>query len=159
MLFQDPSVVPVNSTVGCLLMTSEDVSHNWSDAWLLLAIIYANQNGAATLNRVVAAGDAINHAIFTKTEFESGLVRLKQSGFIAEEDGHFVPTERTQLQTKLGYTRRSIHNELNDVAQLIGCPPAIDEQPSRDDLRYPGFSVAAYERAVETYQRTPETVV
>ena len=133
--------------------------HNWSDAWLLLAIIYANQNGAATLDRIVAAGDAINHAIFTKAEFESGLARLTESGFIGENDGHFVPTTKTQLQTKLGHTRHSMHNELNDVAQLLGCPSAMDEQPSRDNLRYPGFSLSTYEGAVETYQRSAETVV
>jgi hypothetical protein len=140
-------------------VTSDNVLHNWSDAWLLLAIVYANQNGGATLDRIIAAGDAINHAIFTKAEFESGLVRLTRSGFIAEKDGHFVPTERAQLQTKLGHTGGSMHHELNDVAQLLGCPSAIDERPSIDNLRYPGFSVAAYERAIETYQRAAETFV
>ena len=122
--------------------------HNWSDAWLLLAIIYANQNGAATLDRIVAAGDAINHAIFTEAEFESGLARLTRSGLIAETDGHFVPTAKTQMQTQLGHTRHSMHNELNDVAQLLVCPSAIDEQPSPNNLRYPGFSLSTYERAV-----------
>ena len=149
----------VNSDVGCLLVTSDNVLHNWSDAWLLLAIIYANQHGAATLDRIVAAGDAINHAIFTEAEFESGLAWLTRSGLIVEKDGHFIPTDRSRLQTKLGHRRRSMHNELNDVAQLLSCPSAIDEQPSSDDLRYPGFSLAAYERAVETYQRAAETVV
>jgi hypothetical protein len=139
-------------------MTSDNAPHNWSDAWLLLAIIYADKQGAATLDKIIAAGDAINVAVFSPTELESGLARLTGSGFIEENAGQFVPTKKTQLQTRLGNTRRSMHNELKDVAKLLGCPGAIDDQPSQDNLRYPGFSISAYEDAVETYRRAVESV-
>ena len=149
----------VNSVVRCLLVTSGNVSHNWSDAWLLLAIIYANQDGSATLDRIIAAGDAINVAIFTASELESGLARLKQSGFIAENDGRFAPTAKLQLRTKPGHTRRSMHNELKDVAELLKSPSAIDDQSSPDNLRYPGFSISDYEDAIETYRRAAQNMV
>ena len=140
-------------------MTSHNVLHNWSDSWLLLAIIYADKQGGATLDKIIAAGDAINVAIFTAPELESGLARLTRSGFIEENAGLFVPTRKTQLQTKLGHTRRSMHNELKDVAKLLGCPSAIDDQPSQDSLRYPGLSISVYEDAVETYRRSFQSVV
>jgi hypothetical protein len=140
-------------------MTSDDVLHNWSDAWLLLAIIYASKQGGATLDKIIAAGDAINVAIFTPTELESGLASLTRSGFIGENAGQFVPTKKTQLQTKFGNTRRSMHHELKDVSKLLGCPAAIDDQPSRENLRYPSFSISVYEDAVETYRRAVQGVV
>jgi hypothetical protein len=90
---------------------------------------------------------------------ESGLARLTRSGFIEENAGLFAPTKKTQLQTKLGNTRRSMHNELKDVAKLLGCPSAIDDQPSQDNLRYPGFSISFYEDAIETYRRSVQSVV
>jgi hypothetical protein len=140
-------------------MTSDNPLHNWSDAWLLLAMLYANQKGNATLAGIIGAGDAINVAIFTPAELESGLARLTGSGFIEENAGLFIPTKKTQLETKLGHTRRSMHDELKDVAKLLGCPSAIDDQPSQDNLRYPGFSISVYEDAVETYRRTVQSVV
>jgi hypothetical protein len=140
-------------------MTSDNALHNWSDAWLLLAILYADQQGNATLAGIIGAGDAINVAIFTVAELESGLARLTRSGFIEENAGLFVPTKKTQLQTKLGHTRRSMHNELKDVAKLLGCPSAIGDQPSQDNLRYPGFSISVYEGAVETYRHSVQSVV
>src|SRR5438445_2240564 len=140
-------------------MTSDNFLHNWSDAWLLLAILYANQQGNATLGGIIGAGDAINVAIFTPAEFESGLARLTRSGFIEQNAGLFVPTKKSQLQTTLGHTRRSMHNELKDVAKLLGCPSAIDGQPSQDNLRYPGFSTSVYEDAVEAYRRAVQTAV
>jgi hypothetical protein len=140
-------------------VTPDNVPHNWSDAWLLLAIIYADKQGGATLDKIIAAGDAINVAVFSPTELESGLARLTGSAFIEENAGQFVPTKKAQLQTKLGNTRRSMHNELKDVAKLLGCPGAIDDQPSQDNLRYPGFSISVYEDAVETYRRSVQSVV
>jgi hypothetical protein len=135
-------------------MASDNVLHNWSDAWLLLAIIYANKQGAATLDKIIAAGDAINVAIFTAAELESGLARLARSGFIEENAGLFAPSTKTQFHTKLGHTRRSIHNKLKDVEKLLGCPSALDDQPSEDNLRYSGFSLSVYEDAVESYRRS-----
>jgi hypothetical protein len=140
-------------------MSSDNVLHNWSDAWLLLAIIYADKQCGATLDKIIAAGDAINVAIFTQAELESGFARLTRSGFVEENAGLFVPTKKTHLQTKIGHTRRSIHNELKDVVRLLGCPSAIDDQPSRDNLRYPGFSISVYEDAVESYQGAVQSVV
>ncbi|HKO41952.1 MAG TPA: hypothetical protein VJU84_01575 [Pyrinomonadaceae bacterium] len=53
-------------------MVQDNHRYNWSDAWLLLAIIYAGRDGDATLLRILAAGDFIEHAIFTPDELESG---------------------------------------------------------------------------------------
>jgi len=48
-------------------------SYLWTDAWLLLSIIYASRHEGATLKYIIGYGDALNHAIFRMEEVESGL--------------------------------------------------------------------------------------
>jgi hypothetical protein len=59
-----------------------------SDAWLLLAIKYAQEKDAgASVDAIVKAGDFINHAIFTDEELNEGLKRLKSAGYLLEIGG------------------------------------------------------------------------
>ena len=64
------------------------IKFNWSDAWLLLSVIYAGGEGA-DLERIISVGDGIEHAIFNPDELESGLARLVSSGHIKEKNGIF----------------------------------------------------------------------
>jgi hypothetical protein len=41
---------------------TKSLEYNWSDAWLLLAMIYAGPEGA-TLERIIEVADGINHAL------------------------------------------------------------------------------------------------
>jgi hypothetical protein len=47
---------------------NESLTYYNSDAWVLLAIIYANRKGNGTLDNIVAAGEAISIAIFLPSE-------------------------------------------------------------------------------------------
>ena len=58
---------------------------SWSDAWLLTAAHFTGEN-PVTLRRLFGAGDAINHALFTDNELDSGLTRLQAAG-LARLDG------------------------------------------------------------------------
>jgi hypothetical protein len=82
----------------------------WSDAWLLAAIFYAHRaEGAATLDEIIAYGDAINHAIFNPEELDSGFARLVGAGLVSEIGGAFVPTgQATQWYEE--FQRASITN-------------------------------------------------
>ena len=53
-----------------------------SDAWLLLSIAVSSGNRPVALHKVIAAGDGINHAIFTEDELLGGLQRLVDGGWI-----------------------------------------------------------------------------
>ena len=50
-----------------------------SDAWLLTAA-YVTEENPVSLRSLFAAGDAINHAIFTDEEIDHGLTRLEAAG-------------------------------------------------------------------------------
>ncbi len=62
----------------------------------MLSIAFASQEGAATLETIIAAGDGINFAIFEADELESGLARLASADFVVEKEGVFFPTEKVQ---------------------------------------------------------------
>ena len=124
---------------------------NWSDAWLLLAVIYAGPGGA-NLEKIVAVGDVINHAIFNPDELESGLARLTFGGYITEKNGVFSATSKVKrAYAKSTSPRRAIHKELDDMAKLINAAPPTSKQPHTNNLKYPGFSKESYDEAVRRY--------
>jgi hypothetical protein len=135
-------------------MTGGGCYYNWSDAWLLLSIIHASKRGGATLDRIIAAGDAINHDIFTPSEMESGLARLTSGGYIKEESGVFSPTRKAMRYSRFRLLPKSIYEELKDVGKFIGAAPFTSKQPNANELRYPGFSEAAFNEAYDKYNRS-----
>jgi hypothetical protein len=60
----------------------------WSDAWLLTAAYFTEEN-PVSLRGLIGAGDAINHAIFTDNEIDHGLTRLSAAG-LARLDGETI---------------------------------------------------------------------
>lgn len=126
--------------------------YNWSDAWLLLSIIHASKQGVATLDKIIAAGDAINHAIFTPAELESGFARLTSGGYIEEHGVAFSPTDKAgPALPKFRLFSRSVLKELETIGKNIGAASATSEQPHANDLRYEGFSKEAFDEAYNKY--------
>ena len=132
-------------------MAKVRIEYNWSDAWLLLAIIYAG-SGGANLETIIALGDGINHAIFNPEELESGLFRLTSGGYIKEKRGVFFATSKVmKAHAKTTSPRRGIHKELEDIERFIGAASSTSEQPHFNNMKYAGFSAAAYDEAVRRY--------
>jgi hypothetical protein len=119
-----------------------------SDAWVLLAIIYANRSGHGTLDEVIAAGDSINVAIFLPNELEGGLARLTAGGYITERDGTFAPTSKALAYSRSSRHRRAMLKELKDVQRML--ESRSTEPP--EGVKYPGFSEVAYDQAIEAYR-------
>jgi hypothetical protein len=111
--------------LSVFLMTNRSISYNWSDAWLLLAIINAGKKGEATLGTIIAAGDGINFAVFKSKELESGLARLTNGGYVQAKNGIFFPTNIALAYTKNPTKRRAIHKDLEDIETMlrgiVGC--------------------------------------
>jgi hypothetical protein len=106
-------------------MKDNAVTYVWSDAWLLLAILYASrEEGGASLKQVTAAGDSINHAIFTADELEGGLSRLSAGGFVKEQRGLFSVTDKVlQAYRETTTPRRNVFEELEDMERFLNIQP------------------------------------
>ena len=129
-------------------LVNDSITYYNSDAWVLLAIIYANRLGGGTLDKIIAAGDAINVAIFLPNELEGGLARLTAGGYMSERDGTFAPTDKALAYSKSSRHRRAMLKELKDVQRML---KSRATEPA-SGVKYPGFSKAAYEAAIENYR-------
>lgn len=84
-------------------MTYSDIR---SDAWLLLSIVYASRFPPVTLAKILAAGDFIRHAGFTREELDMGLRRLIEGGMVRKAGENFHPTELVLITYYLNQENR-----------------------------------------------------
>ena len=56
---------------------------SWSDAWVFTALYFSNKDKKKiNLSELIAAGDVLNHAIFTKDEIKNAFIKLQRRGII-----------------------------------------------------------------------------
>ena len=92
----------------------------WSDAWLLISIDMASDNGGADPEGIIRAGDRINHAIFTSEELKTGLGKLTSAGYIKMEDSKFYTTEKfKEVYEKLGVQPKTPLKVVDEILQLL----------------------------------------
>ena len=76
-------------------MTTDEPSWFFSDAWVFTAIAVRDLASCA-LTDVIAAADAMNHAILTEDELAQGVGRLAASGLVSVEGDRFALTAQGQ---------------------------------------------------------------
>ncbi|MBI4499920.1 MAG: hypothetical protein HY700_02045 [Gemmatimonadetes bacterium] len=126
-----------------------------SDAWILLAAVYAAREKPASLSDVIAAADYIEHAVVVFEEMEGALARLTSGGYLAHTAGTVSPTEKT-LQFCRGIIKpgRKAQDELTDLRRFIGAAewaPGTTPQSASVGVSYPPLSRAVFDEAVESY--------
>jgi hypothetical protein len=95
----------------------------WSDAWILLAISYADQPQGAELPEIVATADGINHAIPSATELDGALNRLLAAGLIRRhKDAIAVTAAGSTAVKKASGRRKSLYGTSEDLGKLLACP-------------------------------------
>ncbi|MCG8457321.1 MAG: hypothetical protein MI919_13680 [Holophagales bacterium] len=130
-----------------------------SDAWLLAAIHTADSgNSQPTLVGVIAVGDAINHAIFTRSELDGGLSRLVRAGLVTVNGQRFglTPLGR-EMAAKDPGTAKGVSAHVESIRKRLH---ASEQGPRTDpnDAWDPGapkvyVSEEDFRIAVDEYQR------
>ena len=93
----------------------------WSDAWLLLSLIYSRE--PADRERLRSIGDFINHAIFTDEELEGGLRRLQRAGHAVAEGDTYAAAPAVlawYAAATAGKSRTAVHKDLERVRGFLG---------------------------------------
>jgi hypothetical protein len=99
-------------------MAGSDQRFAGSDAWLLLALLYAGRPASRETIRQV--GDFINHAIFTDEELEGGLTRLKAAGYAAESNGLVSATPLVRQWFEGGRPKRTyVYKDMQHVEAFL----------------------------------------
>lgn len=125
-----------------------------SDAWLFMAVAAGDRGAGATLKDVIAAGDFINHSIFSLGELRRGFARLTAGGYVREEAGQFSLTADGRALYGRAHDNRpktplAVWGALNDVLG-VGLTP--DPSAFDDDLwAYPSVRASAVRDAYDQY--------
>ena len=66
-------------------------SHEWTlnDGWILMSVLLTHGDDGASLDELIGAADAMNHAIPTKGQLSRSLTRLASCGVLTERDDRF----------------------------------------------------------------------
>lgn len=132
-------------------MKDDPSSFAASDAWILLAIVYASHRRAADLTRIIAAADFINHAILTYPELRNGLRRLQVVGLIHVHRGRYRADRKVlKAYARRSTPRRAALQELQDMQEFLAHQPRQQAVP-RLRLRLKRLSRIAYETAIRNY--------
>src|SRR5947207_3338514 len=111
-------------------MIEPRLKYRWTDAWLLLSIIYGSGEKPATLKEIVADGDGINHAIFNTEEIESGLYRLTNGRWVTESASGFVPSENTLVAyNAIRLKKLGPSGERRELEKLLEAEPWNPKEP------------------------------
>lgn len=96
----------------------------WSDAWILLAIIYTGKEGG-DISTIIKVADYINHAVPSDKELKGALARLKRSGIIKEFDGRYKASAKTiRAYTRTHTPGRTALKEVADMEIFLGIKKA-----------------------------------
>ncbi|HJU86425.1 MAG TPA: hypothetical protein VJ788_03535 [Gemmatimonadota bacterium] len=115
----------------------------WSDAWLLQAIAVAARSEPATLAEVLAAADAVNHALPTDEELHGGLARLTGEGFVEEIEDRFRLTSRVPLEIRSTIVESGWKRGRDAASALLNAEawtPRTNVGDPRNNLTYPGLT-------------------
>ena len=126
----------------------------WSDAWLLTAIFWAKRaEGQVSLMKTIAYGDAINHAVFLPEELEGGLARLTEARLIQEVNGHFIPVGDAEAwYAEFVALHENNWDSMQWMKAKLRSDPYHGGRDPRNNRRYPGFTKARYDEALQSYK-------
>jgi hypothetical protein len=131
------------------------IDYQWSDVWLLQSMIIGGGEKGATLYNIISTGDALNHAIFTNDELESGFSRLTAGALVIEKEKRFFPTKKAKAIYRAADEKGgSIYTVRERLGKRLNATPYDPNQKypnPNNNLTYPGFSSKAAERAIEKW--------
>jgi hypothetical protein len=144
-------------------MGEAEIIYHASDAWLLLSVIFAAGADQASLERIIAVGDWINHAIFTEEEMAGGLSRLSRGGYIEEINGLFRPTSiALEKYNEILKKKKGLLKQMELLREFIGARPwGFDEPASRAESKhnYTGLTKERFAEAVKNYQQDASEII
>lgn len=132
---------------------AEELEYWWSDAWLLQSIVYACHSGPASIDEIIIVGDALNHAIFTYAEIDTGLVRLTAGDWITEADGKIHFSKKYDELT--GGFPKGMRTQREKNQELLGAKSfdPKNPKPPKTAKHYPGLTKKAFNNAVKQYKK------
>ena len=139
------------------MSSDSTVKFLWSDAWLVHAAGMAATSGDSDLATVIATGDAIQHAIFTRSELNGAIGRLQRAGLLAYDGGALRLTPNgSELFSNATAVGRTIRRHADALEVALGAEPCHPKYRPHEAAgnEVEVVSSEEYERALRAYYRT-----
>ena len=120
------------------------VRARWSDAWILAAVDWAAD---ADLAKIIAAADAINHAIPTIEEVEHAIQFLGAAGLVRYSDNSLQLTEEGRRVCKRTETK-DIFTTLDRLHAFLKKLPEVNDASNAESV----LDRSTYLSALERYE-------
>ena len=78
----------------------------WNDGWILMSIFLKQEKDCANLTNILAAADALNHAIPTPEELSSAFTKLVNYGIIFISDDVITINEEYKSDINAAYQKK-----------------------------------------------------
>ena len=128
-------------------------NENWefADGWILMSIFLASRSSSAKLESILAAADAMNHAIPTQNEISQSLSKLLAVGAVhmTENEFRIEPSHIESITNSYNERGGFFETPTKGVTWLTTIQATVPEEYSTIELSEQDYS-AAYER----YRRT-----
>ena len=128
------------------------MSDPYTDAWLLLAIFYAEGDTTASLDKIIEVGDRIERGVFTFEEFQDSMAKFVSAGFV-QPVGHGYRViglaheacekiaRHSSLQQQRGLAEKFVRKNLpttalSDERKLRLCPMLTRADFDRAEKKY-----------------------
>ena len=137
-------------------MTESAPSFYWSDAWLLMALAFAADQGVASLSAVIQLADGIQHAVISREELNGGIGRLQRADYLTWSSAGLSITIRGRALVAGSGGDRASHSVRQAAIEkaLAAIPLSADLSP---DMALGGepelISVSDYRAAVHQHRR------
>ncbi len=134
-------------------MAQDEIQFYWSNAWLLCSIIMVSDKEGARLERIIAAGDAVNHAIFNYDEVKTGFAKLMSHNLIEQKGDLFSATQEAIILYEKAKKRASLLKAIGNMERLLA---KMWNQTDRQTINKASLKLSKkkFESAVKDYQNT-----
>lgn len=128
-----------------------------SDAWLLMAAGLADRVGRLTLDQVIGAADAVQHAVPTREELNGAIGRLSRAGHVkwSSRGLRLTPAGRELFARSEREKRDTLRTQQQALERLLGVTswsPRAEPRPAAGEEREV-IGEQEYRQAVREYRR------
>lgn len=134
----------------------------WTDCWLLQAILASDKGEGSSFRDVVAMADGVNHALLTSEEMESGLARLAAAGLIEHRDARFFASAKARAIHAQAESGKNVFETRKNLERLLCARPWNASEPypnPANTLRFDGYSRAAHDAANREWHEEAQRIL
>jgi hypothetical protein len=102
-------------------MNTDEKYFSWYDCWVITGILWSTPDETEIdLSAIIAAGDMLNHAIYTEKELKDGFYKAQKKGLISIKDNKIRLTEQgLEIKAKVQNMRGGLFSIVDNMQKKL----------------------------------------